>query len=66
MMLVNHKFKKSNRIREDEDGDGDDDMTMVLMMMDHNGFHVARVKARFGPWTRRPTNNQCGAGWRLT
>ena len=45
MMLVNHKFKKSNRIREDEDGDGDDDMMMVLMMMmiDHNGFHVARV-----------------------
>ena len=43
MMLVNQKFKKSNRIREDEDGDGDDDMMMVLMMMDHNGFHVARV-----------------------
>ena len=43
MMLVNQKFKKSNRIREDEDGDGDDDMMMVLMMMDHNGLHVARV-----------------------
>ena len=43
MMLVSHKFKKSNRIREDEDGDGDDDMMMVWMMMDHNGFHVARV-----------------------
>ena len=43
MMLVNHKFKKPNRIREDEDCDGDDDMMMVLMMMDHNGFHVARV-----------------------
>ena len=43
MMLVNHKFKNSNHIREDEDGDGDDDMMMVLMMMDHNGFHVARV-----------------------
>ena len=42
-MLVNHKFKKSNRIREDEDGDGDDDMMMALMVMDHNGFHVARV-----------------------
>ena len=43
MMFVNHKFKKSNRIREDEDGDGDGDMMMVLMMMDHNRFHVARV-----------------------
>ena len=43
MVLVNHKLKKSNRIREDEDGDGDDDMMMVLMMVDHNGFHVARV-----------------------
>ena len=43
MMLANHTFKKTNRIREDEDGDGDDDMLMVLMMMDHNGFHVARV-----------------------
>ena len=31
-MLANHKFKKSNRIREDEDGDDDDDMMMVLMM----------------------------------
>ena len=30
-MLVNHKFKKSNRIREDEDGDGDGDMMMVLI-----------------------------------
>ena len=43
MMFVNHKLKKSNRIREDEDGDGDGDMMMVLMMMDHNRFHVARV-----------------------
>ena len=43
MRLANHKSKKPNRIREDEYGDGDDGMMMVLMMMDHYGFHVARV-----------------------
>ena len=43
MMLANHKFEKSNRIREDEDGDDDGDMMMVLMIMDHNGFQIAHV-----------------------